>query len=79
VIVSSSSLQNFVVAHGLDPDGLCVWVALLVQDCLLGFCVDNDPNLNLEHVNFGIGWLLRSRLWSVLSKKNLTWLSRRVI
>lgn len=48
MIALSSYLWNFVVANGSDPEDHCVWFTLMVQDCLLEFCVVFAPNLNLQ-------------------------------
>jgi len=48
VIALSSFLQSFVIASGSDPDDRCVWVTLLIQDWVLGFCAVYAPNLSSE-------------------------------
>jgi hypothetical protein len=49
VLVLSSYLQSFLVAHGSDPENRDVWVTLMVQDHLIGLYVIYAPNLNSEH------------------------------
>jgi hypothetical protein len=52
VLFLSPHLQCFVVDYGRDPKDQCVWIALLVQDILLGFCAMYAPTslcYNIDH------------------------------
>lgn len=66
--------------HGRDPGNGCVWITVLIQERLLGFCsFFIRPTLVWLNLVFENGWHLPCRMRSGLLVEILIWLNERLI
>ena len=79
VVAISPYLQNFFVGNSCDPTNRCIWITLVIQDRLLGFCLVYAPNLSSDQSHL---WDWMASSWSYANwilVETLIWLNRMVI
>jgi hypothetical protein len=54
-------LKNFVTTFGCDPNNMCVWITLLIQERLLGLCSMYAPSMSSAKLNLW-EWMTSSLL-----------------